>query len=65
MTEEEYEAGERGEQTAIKIKYSRCTIRQEAGAAWWAIVAGMRLVAPNHDKTKVRLLSRSTVDLPP
>lgn len=56
VTEDEYEAGERGEQTAIRIFYTRQTIREEAGRAWWATVAAMTLVAPDHDKSRVRLL---------
>jgi hypothetical protein len=56
VTEEEYEAGERGQQTAIRIKYARHTIRDDAGPAWWATMAAMRLVAPDDDKTRVRML---------
>ena len=56
VTEEEYEAGERGKQTAVHIKYTRQTIREEAGRAWWATVAAMTLIAPHGDKTRVRLL---------
>jgi hypothetical protein len=57
VTEEEYDAGERGEgQTAVHIRWTGQTIREEAGRAWWATLAAMRLVAPDDDKTRVRLL---------
>lgn len=56
VTEEEYEAGERGESTAIRIKFERGDVRRDAGSAWWATLAVMHLIAPNADRSKVRLL---------
>lgn len=56
VTVEEYEAGARGEDgTSIHYFYDGGTVREQAGRAWWATLGVMTMIAPDHDKTKVRL----------
>jgi hypothetical protein len=56
VTVEEYEAGERGEQTAIDFRWVGKTLFDDIPDAWWATLAVMHLVAPEGDDEKVRLL---------
>jgi hypothetical protein len=56
VTVEEYEAGERGESTAIDFHWVGEVLRDDVPKAWWATVAVMSLVAPHGDPEKVRLL---------
>lgn len=56
VTVEEYEAGERGEQTAIDFRWVGRTVYEDAPDSWWATVAVMNLVAPEGHPEKVRLL---------
>lgn len=56
VTVEQYEAGERGETTAIDFHWVGQTLREDVPKAWWATLAVMRMIAPHGDTEKVRLL---------
>jgi hypothetical protein len=57
VNEAEYQDGKRGEDgTAVTIQYQGKTVREDAGAGWWAIYAMLQLVAPDQDPSNVRLL---------
>lgn len=56
VTVEEYEAGERGETTAIDFHWVGNTLAEDIPKSWWATLAVMRLIAPHGDTQKVRLL---------
>lgn len=57
VTEPEYLAGERGENgTLVHIRWVGKTLAESLPSSWWATVAAMVLVAPDHDLDRVRLL---------
>lgn len=56
VTVEEYEAGERGEQTAIDFRWVGNALKDDVPTSWWATLAVMHLVAPEGDPDRVRML---------
>lgn len=53
VTEVEYAAGVRGEQTAVDFRWKGNTVRDDVEKSWWATVAMMRIVSGGR---KVRLM---------
>jgi hypothetical protein len=56
VTVDEYEAGERGQQTAVDFRWIGRTVYEDAPNSWWLTLTVMQLVAPEGDPEKVRLL---------
>jgi hypothetical protein len=57
VNEVEYAAGLRGpEQTAIDFRWKGRTVREDAPQSWWATLAMMKLIAPDGDTDRVRML---------
>jgi hypothetical protein len=57
VNEVEYAAGKRGpQQTAVDFRWKGNTVREDVGRSWWLTVAIMRMIAPNQDPNRVRLL---------
>lgn len=55
VTEAEYLAGERGEQTSVDFRWRGKSLREDIPSVWGAILGMMSLASPK-DYTKVRLL---------